>query len=127
MLGGPRLLQGGSTTWTKGLKFIQEGRPALAEWSWGSQGIYLDDDGTLLNTDTLASSELPTSWPLGPGCTLHSAVETDLLDEPECVYINNRNAAYCNPSLAFRRVMLNGHSPKSLYFRWDGFLHENRP
>lgn len=110
--------QGGSTTWVKGLKFIQlEGLPALAQWSWGSQGVYLDLDGTLLNPETIPPSDLPTSWQLSPGCTLHSAVESNLFDEPDCVYINARNAAYCKPSLTFRRVMLNGHSPRSLYYR----------
>jgi hypothetical protein len=111
------LAQGGSTTFTKGLKFIQEGLPALAHWSWASQGYYLDTDGTLLNTDTLPASDLPASWQLGPGTTLHSAVEDRLFDRLYCVYVNSGNAAYCKADLAFRRVMLNGHGPAALKFR----------
>lgn len=109
--------QGGSTTFTKGLKFIQDGLPALAHWSWTSQGYFLDVDGSLLNANTLAPSDWPTGWPLGPGMTLHSAVESNLFDEPECVYISGGNAAYCKPELTFRRVMLNGHGPVALKFR----------
>lgn len=109
--------QGGSTTFTKGLKFLQDGLPAIARWSWTSQGYYLDTDGTLLNADTLAPSDQPTAWPLGPGMTLHSAVETNLFDEPECVYFQAGNAAYCKADLTFRRVMLNGHGPVALKFR----------
>lgn len=33
-----KTFQGGGTTFTQGLKFIQEGLPALADWSWGHQG-----------------------------------------------------------------------------------------
>lgn len=110
-------LQGGSTTFLKGLQFLQDGLPSLATWSWGSQGVFLDTDGTLLSPDTLAAPDWPASWTLGPGATLHSGVETKLLDEPECVYINGGNAAYCRPELTFRRVMLHGHAPPSLVFR----------
>lgn len=60
----PLLPQGGSTTFTRGLKFIQDGLPALAQWSWGSQGYFLDTDGTLLNADTLPAPDLPVSWQL---------------------------------------------------------------
>jgi hypothetical protein len=109
--------QGGSTTFIRNLTFIQQGKPAVADWSWGHQGIYLDTDGSLINQNTLDSSDLPTGWNLGPGVTYHSAVESDLFDQPECVYINNGNAAYCKPDLAFRRVMLNGHGPAALKFR----------
>jgi hypothetical protein len=110
-------VQGGSTTFTKGLKFIQDGLPALAHWSWASQGYYLDTDGTMLNSNTLPAADQPTDWQLGPGSTLHSAVENKLFDEPECIYINQGNAACCKPDLTFRRVMLKGHSPTALYYR----------
>lgn len=109
--------QGGATTFTRNLTFIQQGKPALADWSWGHQGIYLDTDGSLINQNTLDSNDVPTGWNLGPGVTYHSAVESQLFDEPECVYISNGNAAYCKPDLAFRRVMLNSHGPTALKFR----------
>uniref|UniRef100_A0A383WCP6 Fibrocystin-L n=1 Tax=Tetradesmus obliquus TaxID=3088 RepID=A0A383WCP6_TETOB len=109
--------QGGATTFTRNLTFIQQGKPALADWSWGHQGIYLDTDGSLINQNTLDSGDLPTGWNLGPGVTYHSAVESQLFNQPECVYIGNGNAAYCKPDLAFRRVMLNGHGPIALKFR----------
>lgn len=109
--------QGGSTTFTSGLKFIQDGLPALASWSWTSMGYFLDTDGTLLNPSTLPPADLPAGWSLGPGCTLHSAVETDLFDVPECVYLTTSNGAYCKPDLTFRRLMLNNHSPQSLFYR----------
>jgi hypothetical protein len=75
--------------------------------------VFLDTDGSLINPGTVAAPDLPTAWPLGPGATLHSAVDTRLLDEPDCVYMRGGNAAYCRPELSFRRVMLNGRCPSS--------------
>jgi hypothetical protein len=33
--------QGGATTLTKQLTFLQQGEPFLSDWGWGHQGIFL--------------------------------------------------------------------------------------
>ncbi len=35
-----KTFQGGATTFTRALKFIQQGKPMLSEWSWGHQGVF---------------------------------------------------------------------------------------
>ena len=116
-----KTFQGGSTAFTSGLKFVQSdgGKPMLSYWSWGHQGIYQDTDGSLLNAQTLPS--LPSNFSLGPGATWHSAVDNNLFDPAECVYMRgtatSNDGAYCSPALQFRRVMLNRHDPESLAFR----------
>ncbi|KXZ49223.1 hypothetical protein GPECTOR_22g814 [Gonium pectorale] len=111
--------QGGSTTFTANISFANSdgSKPALSYWSWGHQGVYLDTDGSLLNARTLPDGLLP-SWSLGAGATWHSAVDSELFDPDECVYVRgaatSNDGAFCRPSLTFRRVMLNGHGPEAL-------------
>lgn len=72
------------------------------------QGVFMDTDGTLLNTKTLPASLLPSDWALGPNATWHSAVESQLFDGMECKYVRNvqtsNNGAFCSPALTFRWV-----------------------
>jgi hypothetical protein len=116
-------MQGGSTTSTSGLLFLQPsgGRTALSSWSWGHQGIFLDTDGTLINPITLPAGLGPqpgSNWSLAtPGLTWHSAVESELFDPAECFYVGSGDGAVCRPELVFRRVMLNNHQPDALVFR----------
>ena len=74
------------------------------------QGIYLDTDGTLLNSNTLAPSLLPADVPTGAGATLHSAMGNQLFNPSECAYVNTTGAsndgAWCSPALTFRRMMV---------------------
>ncbi|EFJ47175.1 hypothetical protein VOLCADRAFT_92352 [Volvox carteri f. nagariensis] len=118
--------QGGATTFTANTTFIQSDgtKPVLSLWSWGHQGIFLDTDGTMLNAKSLPDSLLPDpfgNWTLGPGATWHSAVENDLFDPKECVYVRDmftsNNGAYCSPALTFRRVMLHNHGPEALKYK----------
>jgi hypothetical protein len=115
-----KTFQGGATSFTSGLKFVQAdgSKPRLSFWSWGHQGVFLDTDGSLLNADTLPAGLLPSGWSLGPGASWHSAVENDMFNPDECVYVRGSTApgtsndgALCSPALTFRRVMLNGHGP----------------
>lgn len=74
--------------------------------SWGHQGIYLDTDGTLINGANLAlPAEVAASPPFpltSKGITFHSAVESQLFDPSECVYLPH-SGAICKPELTFRR------------------------
>jgi hypothetical protein len=36
-----KIYQGGATTFTAGLNFIQPGTPAMSTWSWGHQGEWV--------------------------------------------------------------------------------------
>ena len=70
------------------------------------QGIYLDTDGSLL---TALPNEVKAQLPWGVGVggtTWHSAVNSQLLDPAECVYVRgahtSNNGALCNPALTFR-------------------------
>ena len=86
----------------------------------------LDTDGTLLNSATLPPAIMPTSSStvvLGPGSTLHSAVDNNLFNPDECVYVTtlptSNQAAICGHQLTFRRVMINQHEPTvSVWGRW---------
>ncbi|KAG2491954.1 hypothetical protein HYH03_009686 [Edaphochlamys debaryana] len=121
--------QGGATTFTRGLTFITtDGSPTkLSTWSWGHQGVYQDLDGTLLNAATIPASLLPAGWALGPGATWHSAVDSELFDPAECVYLRSaanaaaapitNDGAICSSALTFRRIMLNNHGPDALKFK----------
>ena len=72
------------------------------------QGIYLDTDGSLINSKTLPASLLPEGIASGAGATLHSAVDNGMFSPSECVYVLNatatNNAAWCDRSLTFRRA-----------------------
>ncbi len=119
-----KTFQGGATTFTSGLQFVQSdgSRPALSFWSWGHQGVFLDTDGTLINPNTtnptLLAQAAAANWTVGNGTTWHSAVDSELFDPRECVYVRgdrgSNNGAFCAPSLTFRRVMLNQHDPEAL-------------
>ncbi|KXZ54727.1 hypothetical protein GPECTOR_4g796 [Gonium pectorale] len=120
-----KTFQGGATTFTANISFVNSdgSKPVLSFWSWGHQGIFLDTDGTLLNSQTLPASLVPgpsAGWSLGPGATWHSAVESELFDPEECVYVRgavtSNNGAFCSPALTFRRVMLNQHGPEALFY-----------
>jgi hypothetical protein len=70
--------------------------------------VYLDLDGTLINTGTmeLPAAASPPPFPLTmPGITYHSAVESQLFDTAECIYVDN-GGAICRPELTFRRCAL---------------------
>ncbi|KAG2496270.1 hypothetical protein HYH03_005503 [Edaphochlamys debaryana] len=124
-----KTFQGGATTFTSGLKFITtDGSPTkLSTWSWGHQGVFQDMDGSLINADTIPASLQPNNWALGPGTTWHSAVESELFDPNECVYLRpetnadadpiTNDGAICSPALTFRRIMLNGHGPEFIKFK----------
>ncbi|GFR40478.1 hypothetical protein Agub_g1045 [Astrephomene gubernaculifera] len=118
-----KAFQGGATCFTSNLTFVSAdgSRPALSNWTWGHQGIFLDTDGSLINNYTLPLELLPgaaANWTYGPGATLHSAVDNELFDPSECFYMPNTSASpngvYCSPALTFRRVMLNDHQPEVL-------------
>ena len=72
--------------------------------------MYLDTDGSLLNSQTLTPDLLPAGVASGAGATWHSAVNSELFNPDECVYVRNRttsnNGAWCSASLTFRRVMV---------------------
>ncbi|GAX81123.1 hypothetical protein CEUSTIGMA_g8557.t1 [Chlamydomonas eustigma] len=129
-----KIYQGGATTHTAGIAFSNPtGVPVvLSGWSWGHQGIYNDTDGTLLNSNSLTSRLMPSTFSLGPGASWHSAVNNDLFDPSECVYVQNKptanNGAFCSPSVIFRRVMLNRHQPPALEYRniWLTNVTNNR-
>ncbi|KXZ47885.1 hypothetical protein GPECTOR_32g498 [Gonium pectorale] len=120
-----KTFQGGGTTFTSRLSFIQSsgGSPALSHWTWGHQGVYLDTDGSLVNAANLPpelSESLP--WPVGTsGATWHSAVESELFNPVECTYVRgvrtSNNGAFCSPDLIFRRIMLNQHTPAAIMYR----------
>ena len=84
--------------------------PALVCGCRAAQGIYLDTDGTLLNSNTLAPSLLPAGIPTGAGATWHSAVDNQLFNSSDCVYVSTTGAsnggAWCSPALTFRRMMV---------------------
>ncbi len=55
-----RDFQGGATTVTAGLRFVQPAQfPSLSIWTWAHQGVYLDADGSLLNDRTLPGLAIP--------------------------------------------------------------------
>lgn len=75
------------------------------------QGIFLDTDGTLINSNTvpadlLAAAGYPASG--RPNTTWHSAVDSEMFDPAECTYVRNRPASndgvFCKPHLTFRSV-----------------------
>ena len=82
------------------------------------QGVFLDTDGSLVNSNNFPADLLPADIPAGAGATWHSAVESQLFNTSECVYVRGRqtanDGAWCSPALTFRRVMLNGHGPAAL-------------
>ncbi|KAG2448780.1 hypothetical protein HYH02_006132 [Chlamydomonas schloesseri] len=119
-----KTFQGGATSFMRQLRFVQSGGgyPALSSWSYGHQAVYLDTDGSLINAQNLPPeimSALP--WRSAAGGTWHSAVESELFDPAECVYVRGEqtanNGALCSPDLVFRRIMLNEHLPDSIEFR----------
>ncbi|GIL53440.1 hypothetical protein Vafri_9024 [Volvox africanus] len=121
-----KVYQGGATTFTANTTYVQSdfSTPVLSLWSWGHQGIFLDTDGTLLNGKVFPDALWPDpfgNWTFGPGATWHSAVENDLFDPKECVYVRDvftsNNGAYCSPALTFRRVMVHNHGPESLKYK----------
>ncbi|KAG2432951.1 hypothetical protein HXX76_008679 [Chlamydomonas incerta] len=120
-----KTFQGGATSFMKQLRFVQSngGYPALSSWSYGHQGVYLDTDGSLINSQNLPPELMAAlPWSLAtPGGTWHSAVESELFDPAECVYVRGtataNNGAICSPDLIFRRIMLNEHLPTSIEFR----------
>jgi hypothetical protein len=74
--------------------------------SSGAQGVFLDTDGSLLSAlpDSIKSQ---LSWGVGvPGTTWHSAINSELFDPAECVYVRgahtSNNGALCSPALTFR-------------------------
>ena len=106
-----KTFQGGATSFMKQLRFVQSNAgsyPALSSWSYGHQAVYLDTDGSLINSQNLPPelmSALP--WSLAtPGGTWHSAVESELFDPAECVYVRGKgtsnDGAICSPDLVFR-------------------------
>ncbi len=113
----PQTYQGGATTFTRNLRFLQTGYPYISEWSWGHQGVFQDTDGSLINAQNIPPELVANaSFPLGqPNMTWHSAVESTLFDPAECVYVYNsvisNQAAFCSNRLVYRRVMLNQHTP----------------
>ncbi|KXZ47884.1 hypothetical protein GPECTOR_32g497 [Gonium pectorale] len=120
-----KTFQGGATVFTSSLSFVQSygGYPALSQWSWGHQVVFLDTDGSLVNARNVPPeiwNAFP--WPVGaPGATWHSAVENELFDPVECTYVRgvrtSNDGAFCSPDLIFRRVMLNQHTPSAIMFR----------
>ncbi|KAL6747058.1 hypothetical protein V8C86DRAFT_3034101 [Haematococcus lacustris] len=78
-----KVFQGGATTFMAGTKLIGPPgatNPALSTWTWGSQGVFLDVDGSLLSASNLpAALVAAASFPVGqPGMTWHSAITTDM-------------------------------------------------
>ncbi|GFH29133.1 uncharacterized protein HaLaN_27741 [Haematococcus lacustris] len=117
-----KTFQGGATTFTKQLLFLQPGKPLLSTWSWGHQGVFQDLDGSLVNAANLPSDLVAAAgFPLGvPNTTWHSAVDSTLFDPQECVYVSNavtsNRGAFCSANVTFRRVMLNNHFPPAIHF-----------
>lgn len=96
----------------------------ISQWSWGHQGVYVDKDGSLINantfgTDLLTTIGLPLSGEIG--ASWHSAVDNDMFNPKECVYIRNRtesnNGAICRASLKFRRIQIKEHKPDANRYR----------
>ncbi|KAG1667228.1 hypothetical protein FOA52_009793 [Chlamydomonas sp. UWO 241] len=116
--------QGGATTHTAGIKWLQPSSETvqLSTWSWGHQGAFNDTDGTLLTALSLPPALRPSAWALGAGASWHSSVNNDIMTPgSECVYVREQTTSndgmLCRPGLNFRRVMLNRLKPTSLLFK----------
>jgi hypothetical protein len=105
--------EGGSTTVTSGLQFLQPGVPAVSLWSWAHQGIYLDADGSLVNAKNFDLVKAAAWVSTGKGGTMHSGVNNGLLDPAECQAVAD-GGMLCKPELSFRRVMLKEVLPAGL-------------
>jgi hypothetical protein len=91
--------------------------------------VFLDTDGTLLNNKTIPTTlQTRANFSLGqPGMTWHSAVDNNMFRgyPGDCAYTDNDsstprfspNGFFCNGQLVFRRTMLHGHQPNSIFFK----------
>ncbi len=105
--------EGGSTTVTSGLQFVQPGVPAVSLWSWAHQGIYLDADGSLVNAKNFDLAKAAAWVSAAKGGTMHSGIGNGLFDPAECQAVLD-GGMLCKPELSYRRVMLKGAQPAAL-------------